>query len=328
MLHRRIIQVALTTLIVGSAIGQAAFAQGISTLRDPLIPGAQETAPAMPAVDGQPPPVGCGPTPWPVTPGMGGSPGFEPWVPAIPADTIGIGSSGISLPVSPPIIMPPGVLGPALTPIIPNEPNTPGAAPPYLYVDGNNPSGLVEPSEQVQVNPQGGLPGTGGYNTTIPKIRRGGQQTHEWEYRELTSVLGGGGNSQDEVTQLGPLAGFGVPFGVPTGNGYNNGPPGSGSDLRLSAIDLGGGMTMKVGGTKISTGSSIQDMGISYLRNNPTGGLTAHQSTEFGQGFRREPIFSNKTTDFGCSFHTFNPANCNPQETGQLLPPKAVETNF
>jgi hypothetical protein len=144
----------------------------------------------------------------------------------------------------------------------------------------------------------------------------------------LYSTLGGGGNSQDEVTELGPLAGFGVPFGVPTGNGYNNGPPGSGSDLRLNSIDLGGGMRMDVGGTKISTGSTIQDMGDNYLRNNGTLGLTAHQSTEFGQGLHREPQYSSKTTEFGCPFHQFNPANVGPQATGQLLAPKAVETNF
>jgi len=153
MFNSKIIQAAVATFVVGAALSQAASAQGITTLRDPLIPGAQETAPIMPAVDGPPPPPGCGPTPWGVTPGMPGSPGFEPWVPNIPADTINSTNSGIGLPVSPPIALPPGVLGPALTPIIPNEPNTPGAAPPYLYVDGNNPSGLVEQSEVVQVNP-------------------------------------------------------------------------------------------------------------------------------------------------------------------------------
>ena len=328
MFNSKIIQAAVATFVVGAALSQAASAQGITTLRDPLIPGAQETAPIMPAVDGPPPPPGCGPTPWGVTPGMPGSPGFEPWVPNIPADTINSTNSGIGLPVSPPIALPPGVLGPALTPIIPNEPNTPGAAPPYLYVDGNNPSGLVEQSEVVQVNPGGGLPGTGGYNTTINKLRRGGQQTHQWEQRGLYSTLGGGGNSQDEVTEFGPLAGFGVPFGVPTGNGYNKGLAGTNNDLRLSAIDLGGGMTMNVGGTKISTGSTIQDMGKSYLRDNGVVGLTAHQSTEFGQGFRREPEFSNKTHDFGCRFQQFNPANVGQQAAGQLLNPTAVETNF
>jgi hypothetical protein len=258
---------------------------------------------------------------------MLGNPGYEPWVPAVPADQIDLGNSGVALPVSPPIVTPPGVLGPALTGIVPPPPNTPGAAPPYLYVDGNNPTGLVEPSENVEVNQGGGLPGTGGYNTTIPLQRRGGQQTHEFEFRELTSVLGGGGNSQDEVTETGPIAGYGLPFGVPTGNGYYRGTQ-AGSENRLSDIDLGGGMTMKVGGVKFGTGSTIQDMGISYLRDNGVAALTAHQSTEFGQGLRREPIFSNKTTDFGFPLKQQNPANEMQQQTGQLLNPHAVETNF
>src|SRR5262249_28954410 len=164
---------------------------------------------------------------------------FEPWVPAVPSNSMGCeGTTGIPLPVSPAIALPPGVLGPALTPIIPHPMSTEGAEPPYLYVDGDNPTGLVMPSEIVQVNPGGGLPGTGGYHTTIPKVRRGGQETVQWEQRGLFSTLGGGGNSQDEVTELGPLAGLGVPFGVPTGFGYNKGPAGSNNDLRLSSLDL------------------------------------------------------------------------------------------
>jgi hypothetical protein len=329
MFNKKIVKVALATFVVGSALSQAAFAQGLSTLRDPLIPGARETPPIIPAPDGPLPPPGCGPTPFGVTPGMAGSPGFEPWVPFVPSNSLGPdGTSFVPLPVAPPIALPPGVLGPALTPFIPHEESTPGAAPPYVYVDGNNPSGLVAPESVVPVNQGGGLPGTGGYNTTISKVRRGGQQTHQWEERGLYSTLGGGGNSQDEVTEFGALAGLGVPFGVPSGNAYNKGPAGSNNDLRLSDIDLGGGMRMEVGGTKISTGSSLQDYGDSYMRNNTILGLTAHQSTEFGQGMRREPVTGSSTTDFGCRLQQANPLNVGYQKTGQLLNPNAVETNF
>lgn len=323
MFNSKTLKLAMATMLVGSYVSQAAFAQGITTLRDPLIPGAQDTAPGVPAIDGPPPPPGDGPTPVPEIPGMGGNPGYEPWVPNMPANDIDLGNSGVGLPVSPPITMPPGVLGPALTGIVPPPPSTPGAAPPYLSA----PDGYTEPSEIVQVNQGGGLPGTGGYNTTIPETRRGGQQTHEWEFRELTSVLGGGGNSQDEVTEMGPIAGYGLPFGVPTGNGYNKGTQ-AGSENRLSDIDLGGGMTMKVGGVKISTGSSIQDMGISYLRDNPVAALHAYQNTDFGQGFRNNGIFSNNSTDFGLGFKQFPAADEEQQQVGQLLNPKAVETNF
>lgn len=324
MFNTRNLKVALATVVVGSALSQAAYAQGISTLRTPLIPGAQETAPIAPAAEGDPPPPGAGPTPVGVNPGMGGSPGFEPWVPAIPANTIDQSFTGIGLPVSPGVALPPGVLGPALTGIVPNSPSTPGAEPAYVYA----PDGSPVASDVVQVQQGGGLPGTGGYNTTITKVRRGGQTTSQWEQRGLTSVLGGGGMSQDEVTLTGPLAGFGVPFGVPTGFGYNKGPAGSNNDLRLSAIDLGGGMRTAMGGTKISTGSTLQDYGLSATRNNGVTGLTAAQAFEFGQGRHREPIFSNTTTDFGLPFKQSTPPNVGYQKTGQLLNPKAIETNF
>jgi hypothetical protein len=67
---------------------------------------------------------------------------------------------------------------------------------------------------------------------------------------------------------------------------------------------------------------------LSDTRNNPVGALNAWQSTEFGQGFRRIPLFSNKSTDFGFPYAQFDPSNEGPQKTGQLLLPKAVETNF
>ncbi|HEY9714956.1 MAG TPA: hypothetical protein V6C72_15920, partial [Chroococcales cyanobacterium] len=219
---------------------------------------------------------------------------------------------------------PPGVLGPMLTGIVPNSPSTPGSDPGEMLA----PAGYNNPAERLNINAAGGLPGTGGYNTTIPKVRRGGQQTHQWEERGFHSVLGGGGNAQDEVTLTGPLAGFGLPFGVPTGNGYNKGPAGSNNDLRNSAIDLGGGQRLKVGGQIISTGSSIQDFGLSATRNAAVAALNAHQSTEFGQGYRREPIFTNKSTDFGFPYTQFNPSNEDAQKTGQLLLPTAIETNF
>jgi hypothetical protein len=330
MFNLKPFKVAMMTLVIGSTLSQAVNAQGITTLRDPLVPGAQETMPIVPPVDGPPPPPGCGPTPWPVTPGMGGSPGFEPWVPSVPSNSLGwSGTTGIGLPIAPPIALPPGVLGPSLTGVVPHEESTPGAAPPYIYVDGNNPTGLVAPEEVVNVNTGGGLPGTGGYNTTISKVRRGGQDTVQWEQRGLFSVLGGGGNSQDEVTETGPLAGLGVPFGVPTGFGYNKGPAGTNNDLRLSSIDLGGGMRTSIGGTKISTGSTLQDFGSSALRNNGIAGLTAHQSTEFGQGIRREPVNASQTHQFGCPFQQFRQADVNPQANPAVLgAPIAVETNF
>jgi hypothetical protein len=57
-------------------------------------------------------------------------------------------------------------------------------------------------------------------------------------------------------------------------------------------------------------------------------GQRTYQLTEYGQGWRRIPIYSSKTTDFGMPYTQFNPANVNPEKTGQLLVPTAVITNF
>jgi hypothetical protein len=171
----------------------------------------------------------------------------------------------------------------------------------------------------LNIQPEGGIPGTGGYNTTIPTQRRGGQETHQWELRGRNSSLipGMGDGSQDQVTRLGPYSGWGVPFGVPTGDG-----------LRNNSIDLGGGMRFKAGGGRIATGSTVQDYGLSPMRDHWIDALSAQQATEFGQGMRRLPVYSNKSTDFGFPYAQFDPANTNPQKQDQLLLPTAIITNF
>jgi len=92
---------------------------------------------------------------------------------------------------------------------------------------------------------------------------------------------------------------------------------------------LGGGKRFQVGGgTVIPTGSSIADYGLNPMRNSGIPGIQNNQSTEFGQGRRGIPQFSNRTTDFGFPYTQFAPANVTPQKRGQLLQPKAVITNF
>ena len=108
----------------------------------------------------------------------------------------------------------------------------------------------------------------------------------------------GGDGSQDNITRLGPWAGWGTVTGVPTGDG-----------LRNSSIDLGGGQRFKIGWCLYSNGSTIQDFGLSSTRNNPIPSLDAQQSYEFGQGQRREPHYTSKTTDFGFPFRQFSAAN-------------------
>lgn len=284
-------------------------------LRNPLVSGSSMGMPFVPAAEGAPPAMGDGPTPAPVVPGANGPSTLLPWVPAMPVSTVGGGNSGIPIPFSPAIATPPGVLGPLLTPFVPAPPSTPGADPGSLQA----PIGSINPAAQMPIHPDGGIPGRGGYCTTIPTMRRGGQSTRQYELRGRNAALGGlgGDGSQDQVQLLGPMAGYGVPYGVSTGNGMRN-----------SSIDMGGGQRFSVGGQTISTANTIQDYGNSAMRYNGISALTANQSTEFGQGMHRVPIYSNKTTDFGFPYTQFSPGNVPNQKRNQLLLPKAVVTNF
>lgn len=312
----------LATLALSMTIGQTVQAQQCnlvgaptSGLRTPLVGGQPFSGAFIPANEGAPPAPGDGPTGSPVVPGHQGAPTLMPWVPAVPANTIGKGSSGIPFPFTPAVQSPPGVLGPALTPFIPAPPSTPGADPGSLTA----PMGSFNPSQETNIHPAGGIPGNGGYCTTIPTRRRGGQETRQYGYRGRNSSLGGlpDDGSQDQVELLGPMAGYGVPFGVATGNGMRN-----------SSIDLGGGQRFAIGGNTISTGSTVQDHGVSSMRYSGNPVLNGRQSTEFGQGMRRLPMYSHKTTDFGAPYSQFNPANVSGQKRGHLMLPTAVVTNF
>lgn len=331
MLKSRILQTLFIACAFGAFIAPSALAQPfpgtpvqqgpppgapVETLRTPLIQGHPSAPAFVPPAEGQPPAIGNGPTPAPVIGGHDGLPvTLLPWVPVIPSNQIDQGSSGIPLPVNPAVVSPPGVLGPALTGVTPSSPSTPGFDPGSLTA----PAGSFNPAQELNIIPSGGIPGTGGFNTSIPTVRRGGQETHQYGYRGANSILGGGGSdgSQDNIERLGPWAGFGTVTGVPTGNGWRN-----------SAIDLGGGQRFKSGGTVIPTGSSVQDFGLSSTRDHGIGALQAHQSTEFGQGMRRLPLYSHKTTDFGFPYQQFNPSNVNPQKQDHLITPTAVITNF
>lgn len=327
MLLRNILGISLTVAIAApsAALAQSApqsTSNGCNLvgapafgLRSPIVAGSQTGLPFVPAQEGMPPAPGDGPTGAPVVPGHSGAPTLLPWVPSIPSNDIRGGSSGIPIPFSPAIQSPPGVLGPLLTPFVPSSPSTPGADPGMLTA----PMGSTNPAAQLPINPDGGIPGSGGYCTTIPTVRRGGQQTRQYELRGRNSALGGlgGDGSQDQVNLLGPMAGYGVPFGVSTGNGMRN-----------SSLDLGGGQRFSLGGQTISTAQTIQDYGNSAMRYNGISALHANQSTEFGQGMRRVPVYSNKTTDFGFPYTQFSPSNVPNQKRNQMLLPKAVVTNF
>jgi hypothetical protein len=325
MFKTKVLTLVLASTAVGAFALPSAFAQGTTTFYDPYVPGVQITPPLLPPAAGPMVAPGSGPTPPPVTPGMPGPAESMPWIPTMPVNSFG-GNTGLSLPIGPQVLTPPGVLGPALSGFIPPPASAPGPIPPYL-----DPQGGINPSQEVQVPMGGVLPGTGGYYGSMPRVRKGGQKTLEFARRELPSIMGGGGPNQDSVTLMGPLAGYGTIYGIPTGEGYNNGPAGSNNDLRQTSVDLGGGARMKVGNQIISTNQSIQDYGNNVLRTTPIGGITARQSTDMGQGVHGSGVNAGKTTDFGGNFQPFNPANIGPgtrdPQNSWLLPPQGVETS-
>jgi len=321
MFHRKFLPTMFAAIALSATQSIAALAQPwpgnpvqgtpapggpVSTLRDPLIEGAPTSPAFIPPADGQAPPIGSGSTPWAVTPGMGGAPTLEPWVPAIPANSVDQSFSGVPLPVTPAVVSPPGVLGPALTGLVPGPESTLGSDPGSLTA----PPGYINAAEQVNINPNGGMPGTGGYIGSIPTARRGGQETHQWELRgRYASENGiGGDGSQGNVVRFGTVAGNGILLGVPNGNGPRNG-----------SIDLGGGARIKVNGVVMSTATSIQDYGNSATRNNIIPALDARPAYEFGQGRRTEPLFSYKTTDYGGPFRQFSAASCAAVKTAKSV---------
>ncbi len=322
----------------------AAYGQVATTLRDPLVHGASSGLPGVPAPMGFATAPGSGPIPLPTTPGMIGPPTLIPSIPAMPSNQIGSGFSGIGLPISPATALPPGTWGPLLSPFIPNSPSTPGVNPaPYGL------KGLNNPAIPSQVMPGGGgvgggLPGTGGYYTTVPQVRRlGTQKSAQYELRGRRSMLGGGGYGgvsgnglrgvQDEITQTGPLSGFGLINGIPTGVGYNKGIAGTNIDNYNKSIDLGGGMRTRVGGVVLPLGKTIQDNnGYNVLYGNATPSLGASLSTEYGQGaplaYTTAGRGYNRTTDFGFPLTPQMGLNAHPNEPLHTLPQNAIETNF
>lgn len=323
----------ISAFAIVALVGQSAFAQGTTTLHTPLVPGAPSGAPGVAVPPSFPPPIGSGPVPLPVTPGETMPPTFEPWNLNYPSNRIDMGNSGIGVPIAPPVALPPGVVGPLLTPVTPSAPSTPGPAPAYLQA----PPGFINPSQQIAVPVGGKYPGEGGYFTTINKVPRGGQVSQQFEYQGMPAVLGGAGHpivpgapnmGMDILQQFGGLAGLGIINGVPTGNGYNKGLPGTNNSNQLSTIDFGGGLVTKVGGSKIPLGKTVQDYGTSAFFNNGIGALSSRPSTEFGQGIHRTGINYNRSTDFGFYRQPANPANVPPQRPNYADPPKAIETNF
>ena len=162
---------------LGLQMGAPALAQ-YTTLTDPYAPGVYVNPPLCPVGYTPPPPVGCGTTPWGVTPGQMGPASLMPWVPTIPANTAGIDSTQLSLPYDASTLTPPGVLGPAMQGAIPPPPSTPGYAPDMLQ----SPQGASPAATTVQVPSGGVLPDAG-----APTARSGRQSTQNFGYHYTDS---------------------------------------------------------------------------------------------------------------------------------------------
>lgn len=152
---------------------QGAFAQGCdlsgsprTTLRNPLIYGAPNSAPFEQAPEGQPPAIGDGSVPAPVTPGMGGGPTLLPsnnW--SVP----NINGGSQYVPYNPATQAPPGVLGPSMW--APPPPSTPGYDPGIIQ---DKMDFYPPPASVVSVMPGGGIAGY------APTQRWGGQTTADF----------------------------------------------------------------------------------------------------------------------------------------------------
>lgn len=126
------------------------------TLRSPLIPGAVWSPPFACPPEGQPPPVGDGMCPAPVTPGHLGGPCPPP--------------SDVSLPPLGP--MDKDIVNAMVAPYLQPPPSAPGPDPGML--PGTN--GFTPPASVVNINPRGGIYGS------APTQRWGGQPTRDFGY--------------------------------------------------------------------------------------------------------------------------------------------------
>ncbi len=138
-----------------------------TTLRTPLIEGAQSTPPLMQAPEGQAPPVGDGAVPAGVTPGMGGGPTLLPAMPTTPANQIDYPS--YTIPFDPSEQSMPGQYGPSTW--APPPPSTPGCDPGMIHAPMNF---YRPPVSVVPINPGGGISGC------APTQRWGGQTTADF----------------------------------------------------------------------------------------------------------------------------------------------------
>ena len=191
MIEATIVAAALSLLVAPAALAQPwpgnPIQQGpppgspVTTLRTPLLVGAPWEPAYVPPPPGQPPPIGDGPVPYPVTPGMAGGPNPPP------ASQVYIGQ------------IQPGYYGKqqatadlagALTPPTNFTPTDPGSLPGPM--DFTPP-----PAAIVNINPDGGMPGD-----QAPQTRWGAQTTRD--FGNVGNLVYGPGSQLTDFGELLP----------------------------------------------------------------------------------------------------------------------------
>ncbi len=169
MMIKTAVSAVVASLFVPLAATAYGEGPGYQTMRNPLIPGAPNAPAGVAPYEGQPPPIGSGFGPAPVTPGMWGGPELLPWNSNIPANQIDQSSSQVDTGADPTTLASPYTLGSQL--YAPAPPSTPGQ-------DNGPLSGPMDfyppPAALVNINAQGGMPGD-----FAPQQRWGGQTTRD-----------------------------------------------------------------------------------------------------------------------------------------------------
>lgn len=165
-----------------------------STLRAPLIYGAQDTPAGYQAPVGQAPAVGDGSTPWGVIPGHTSAPTLIPSIGLTPSNSIN--SPSYVVPHNPATQSYPGQLGPNT--YAPPPPSTPGYDPGMITRPNNF---YRPPVTETYVNPGGGISGS------APTQRWGGQTTQDfgrYKYQGTRRYEFGQGQMYGTPSQDGP----------------------------------------------------------------------------------------------------------------------------
>lgn len=190
------LSLAFVAIVVQSQSALAQYGPGTTSLRTPLLPSADSTAPNGVAPEGDPPPPGDFGGPEGVTPGQFGGPTLLPSVSRNPANHLNYPGTDIGYPGGEYY---PGEYGPNTW--APPPPENPAADPGQIRAprDFHRP-----PAREVSINPGGGIPGG------ASRQRWGGQETHDYgRYKNVgTQTCDFGQQMNGQTSEDGPYPQF------------------------------------------------------------------------------------------------------------------------